>query len=217
MGFRSEKELAILLVVMVCFMALQTVFILHVDHRVDVVNQKMGEEQEKIKPEGESKRSDEKDSKRTKHRKKLYVSDKTNKICEIELSDDVQETSDGIGYDFEQICAVVTAEGGTDKEVCLAVAQCLMNACENHEWRYDPTEMMEMYQYATPADWVSDEARDACFEIFLSGNTYAPVGNATLFYAPQYCDSEWHEQQNYVCEISGVRFFEEANDYETSG
>lgn len=203
MGFRSEKELAILLVVMVCFMAVQTLFIFHVDHRVDVIKQ----EQSKLHKELDGMVFD--GAYRVKHKPKLYVADKTEKICEFKMPDNVAEASDGVGYDFELMCSVITAEGGTDKEVCLAVAQCLMNTCEKHDWKYDPTEMMEMYRYAAPADWVSDEARDACVEVFLNGGTYSAVGDATLFYAPRYCNSEWHEQQEFVCEVNGVRFFKE--------
>ena len=204
MGFKNEKELAILAVAMVIFMALQTLFILHVDHRVDAVMQEQNEFHKEL--DGMVF----KNANRAKHKSKVYVADRiTKKISGIELPEEAEETSDGIGYDFELMCSVITAEGGTDKEVCLAVAQCLLNTCEKHGWRYDPTEMMEMYQYATPADWVSDEARDACVEVFLNGGTYSAVGDATLFYAPRYCDSEWHEQQDFVCEINGVRFFKE--------
>lgn len=203
MKFNSEKELAILLVSMVLFMVIQTVCTLHVDKRVDRLSSKQEKMQEEVDELYKREQS-------AAYNQQEFVEVVGNGLTtEVDDTVKVVDTSDGIGYDFELMCRVITAEGGTDREVCMGVAQALYNACEKHEWRYSPTEVMSMYRYTEPLDWVSDEALDACVNVFLHDNTYVAVGNATLFYAPQYCNSEWHEQQRFVCEIHGVRFFEE--------
>ena len=200
MGEKTEKSLAILLVSMVLFMVLQTVCIIHVDKRIDRLDMQQRKTQSAI--DGWS-------NDLCPTEKHICVANTDGTLVALELTEDVEETSDGVGYDFELMCRVITAEGGTDREVCMGVAQAPYNACEKHEWLYSPTEMLGKYRYTSPADWVSDEAKDACVEIFLNGNTYDPVGNSTVFYAPKYCDSSWHESQNFVCEINGVRFFSE--------
>ena len=199
---KNEKSLAILLVTMVLFMLVQTVFILHVDARIDRLYDKQRKIEDAIDWFCIKEMVDVSNGLES-------VGNETEPFVVCDLTEDVLDTSDGIGYDFELMCRVITAEGGTDREVCMGVAQALYNACEKHEWLYSPTEMLGKYRYTSPADWVSDEAKDACVEIFLNGNTYDPIGNSTVFYAPKYCDSLWHESQNFVCEINGVRFFSE--------
>ena len=113
-----------------------------------------------------------------------------------------------VGYDFDMVCRVVTAEAGTDRDLCMAVAQCLFNSCCREEWKYPPTQILEQYGYTEPADWISETAREACQAIFEKGEKYYPVQNAEYFYAPQYVSSEWHESQEFITEIGGVRFFE---------
>jgi hypothetical protein len=113
-------------------------------------------------------------------------------------------------YDYDEVCRIITAEAGHDRELCYAVAQCLYNACALNDWRTTPLETARMYQYAPPTCWASDEAVEAVVAIFDAGERYDPVGNATLFYNPLYCDSEYHESNLLTCELHGVRFFEEA-------
>jgi hypothetical protein len=109
----------------------------------------------------------------------------------------------------EYVLRVLTAEAGTDEVLCGCVAQALYNACERYDWAYSPAEMMVKYRYTTPTDWVSEAAERAWDEVFCSGVVWDCVGNATVFYAPAYCESAYHESQRFVVEISGVRFFEE--------
>ena len=111
--------------------------------------------------------------------------------------------------EIDYVLRVLTAEAGTDEVLCGCVAQALYNACERYDWAYSPAEMMVKYQYTTPADWVSAEAERAWDEVFCSGVVWDCVGKATVFYAPAYCESAYHESQRFVVEISGVRFFEE--------
>ena len=111
--------------------------------------------------------------------------------------------------DYEYIVRVITTEGGYDREICLAVTQCLYNACEKYDWKYTPRQMLEMYHYAYPSNVISDEAMDAYYAIFVAGERYSAVQNATIFYAPKYCHSDYHESQIFITEINGVKFFEE--------
>lgn len=110
----------------------------------------------------------------------------------------------------DYVLRVITAEGGTDKAVCAGVTQALYNACEREGWKYTPKEIMRKYRYTGPAAWVSDEAAQAYDEIFGCGYTYSDFGNATVFYAPRYGWSAYHESQRFIIEVNGVRFFEEA-------
>jgi hypothetical protein len=112
-------------------------------------------------------------------------------------------------FDEEYVLRVLTAEAGCDPVLCGCVAQCLYNACERYDWVYSPAEMLVKYQYTGPCDWVSAEAERAFDEVFCSGVTWDCVGKATVFYAPRYGGSAYHESQRFVVEIGGVRFFEE--------
>lgn len=111
--------------------------------------------------------------------------------------------------EIDYVLRVLTAEAGTDEVLCGCVAQALYNACERYDWAYSPAEMMVKYQYTDPASWVSAEAERAWDEVFCSGVVWDCVGKATVFYAPQYCESAYHESQRFVVEVNGVRFFEE--------
>lgn len=109
----------------------------------------------------------------------------------------------------DYVLRVLTAEAGDDPVLCGCVAQCLYNACQRDGWVHSVEEILEQYSYTDPADWISESAVRAWDEVFCSGVTYTDVGNALYFYAPQYCDSPWHESQRFVAEVGGVRFFEE--------
>jgi len=111
--------------------------------------------------------------------------------------------------DYEYIVRVITTEGGYDHDICMAVTQCLYNTCEKYDWKYTPAQIIEMYQYAYPSSFISEEALDAYRQIFLEGIVCVGVGEATIFYAPKYCHSAYHESQIFVTEINGVRFFKE--------
>jgi hypothetical protein len=114
--------------------------------------------------------------------------------------------------DLEYVLRVLTAEAGSDELLCGCVAQCLYNACERYGWTLSPAEMMRKYQYTGPLTWHSEAAERAYDEVFCSGVTYDCVGKATVFYAPAYGASAYHESQRFVFEYGGVRFFEETGE-----
>lgn len=126
-------------------------------------------------------------------------------------NDEVGAKNDEIEAETDYVLRVLTAEAGTDELLCGCIAQALYNACEKHDWKYTPAEMMRKYQYTNPASWVSEAAERAYDEVFCCGYVYGSIGKATVFYAPQYCSSDYHESQRFVVEINGVRFFEEVN------
>lgn len=102
---------------------------------------------------------------------------------------------------------VVMAEaGGECYEGQMAVAQCILNACEKTGGK--PSEVILAYQYAKPADTATQSVRDAVAAVFDAGETVTtePI---MFFYAPRWTDSEWHETQRFVMEIGGHRFFAE--------
>ncbi len=109
------------------------------------------------------------------------------------------------------VLRVITAEGGTDPDTCNYVTQALYNACAKYNWKYSPYEMIFRYKYARPYSWYSEEALTAYKNVFLHGVRYPEIGNATIFYAPEYCISDYHESQILVLDHHGVKYFEERN------
>lgn len=134
-----------------------------------------------------------------------------NNATEVQ-NDDIALVNDEVAeyahvWDEDYILRVLTAEAGSDEVLCGCVAQALYNACARDDWVHTPNEVLVMYGYTGPASWISDAAVAAYDQVFCSGVTYTDVEDALYFYAPQYCDSPWHESQRFVCEVSGVRFF----------
>ena len=102
---------------------------------------------------------------------------------------------------------VVMAEAGAEPyEGQIAVAQCILNACELEDMR--PDEIVIEYQYTDKRPDPTDEVKAAVSAVFDYGETVTDA-EILYFYAPALCESEWHETQNYVMTIGGHRFFEE--------
>lgn len=102
---------------------------------------------------------------------------------------------------------VVMAEaGGECFEGQMAVAQCILNACE--KTGSQPSEVVLIYQYAKPAEMATQSVKDAVTAVFDAGDTVTtePI---LFFYAPRRTVSQWHESQRFVIEIGGHRFFAE--------
>lgn len=114
------------------------------------------------------------------------------------------------GYDVSKVLQIVTAEAGNDADQCRGIVQALFNACNRHRNHYTPEDVCREYQYTAPASWASDAALNAFCEVFVYGETFTDIGNATVFYNPQIAGhSEYHEGQIYVCSIGDVKYFEE--------
>lgn len=108
----------------------------------------------------------------------------------------------------ELLCQVVMAESGTEPfDGKMAVSQCILNACEKTGKR--PAEIVEEYGYTDRRVEPNAETREAVAAVFDAGDV-ATDAEILYFYAPELCQSIWHESQTYVCTIGGHRFFEEA-------
>lgn len=93
----------------------------------------------------------------------------------------------------------------------LAVAQCYFDAMI--KGGLTAREVKEVYQYA---GWNPDldkqdrkmyiEIMDAVHDIFDMGQ-FVTENPILFFYAPRWCDSPWHESQNYAMTIGGHKFF----------
>ena len=102
---------------------------------------------------------------------------------------------------------VVMAEAGAEPyEGQIAVAQCILNACERESKR--PNEIVIEYQYTDKRPDPTDEVKAAVSAVFDYGETVTDA-EILYFYAPALVKSEWHETQEYVMTIGGHRFFEE--------
>lgn len=130
---------------------------------------------------------------------------------------------EAFGYDFDKLVQIITAEAGSvTKELCSAIAQCVLNGCYHEKCLLDPIELCEKYQYASPKGFTTYIAFQACSEIMVRGQTCEAVEDALYFYNSKICQGAWHETQEYIITydlqtdqwifdpgktIDGIRFF----------
>ena len=106
--------------------------------------------------------------------------------------------------DRETLWHIVQGEaGGESYEGKLWVATCLLNAMRKNDMSAE--EVRVAYQYSGWAETVSDDTKKAVSQVFDFG--YAMNDSVLWFYAPKWCESEWHESQQFVTEVGGHRFF----------
>ena len=106
--------------------------------------------------------------------------------------------------DRETLEHIVEGEaGGESYEGKLWVATCLRNAMEKDNLSAEQVRIE--YQYAGWSEKVSEDTKNAVKEVFVLGNKMHD--SVLWFYAPKWCESEWHESQQFVAEIGGHRFF----------
>lgn len=93
----------------------------------------------------------------------------------------------------------------------LAVAQCYFDAMLKDG--LSATEVKSVYRYSGWNENLDkqdpkayDEVKNAIMDVFYGGKfvTEKPI---LFFYAPRWCDSPWHESQNYAMTIGGHKFF----------
>ncbi len=109
-----------------------------------------------------------------------------------------------------EVAQVLTAEAaGEPLAGKIAVAQCILQTCEDESLR--PDAVLKKYNYSKRRPDPTDEAMEAVQDVFDFGITVTsePI---KYFYAPALVDSEWHESQIFVLTINGHRFFKEADN-----
>lgn len=128
----------------------------------------------------------------------------TEVITEYIYADRYHSLSD---EEFMIAACIVQGEAGIEDFTgkCL-VAQCILNACI--EDNLTPSEVRKEYQYAGWSEDVSKETIQAVKSVFYDKYeiTERPI---KYFYAPRYCNGEWHETQTFVLKHGGHKFFEE--------
>lgn len=108
-----------------------------------------------------------------------------------------------------EIAQVLTAEAdGEPFAGKVAVAQCILQTCEDTDMR--PHEVLSMYSYSKRRPDPSGESLEAVAAVFDFGYV-ATTEPIKYFYAPALTDSEWHESQVYVMTINNHKFFKEAD------
>lgn len=108
-----------------------------------------------------------------------------------------------------ELAQAITAESdGEPFAGKVAVAQCILQACEDDEIR--PDEALQKYEYSDRRPKPTEEALAAVSAVFDFGYiaTSEPI---KYFYAPDLVASEWHESQVYVMTINNHKFFKEAH------
>lgn len=106
-----------------------------------------------------------------------------------------------------EVASVVMAEAGAEPYAgMVAVAQCILQACEDDNIR--PTEAFIEYKYTKRRPEPSEDALKAVQAVFDFGHvvTNEPI---KYFYAKALVKSDWHESQDFVIEINCHRFFAE--------
>lgn len=140
---------------------------------------------------------------------------------ELEPEEEIEETADISGeaiesgprfylsdYERAELESLVMAEaGGESYEGQMAVAQCIIDACEKEGKQ--PSEIAVMYRYTKHRPAPSESVKEAVSAVFDRGEVVTEE-NILYFYAPAIVYSEWHETQTYVTTIGGHRFFAEA-------
>lgn len=107
--------------------------------------------------------------------------------------------------EFYLVCGIVMAEaGGESYEGKMAVAQVILNNCERSHCR--PAEIAWMF--AEPRPTWTDEVWLAVTAVFNEGRTITDE-KILWFYAPDLCESAWHESQRFVLAVGGHKFFAE--------
>ena len=114
------------------------------------------------------------------------------------------ELSDAERAVVEQV--VMAEAGGEPYDGQVAVAQCILAACEKDG--IAPSEAVEEYGYTHNRCEPSESVVEAVSSVFDRGDTVVdePI---IYFYAPDRVKSSWHESQVYVITIGNHRFFKE--------
>lgn len=122
---------------------------------------------------------------------------------------------DAFGYSFTELAKIISAEGGEDYDTCWYVATCLMTAQLKTGLRFTPTEVADMQRFADPADTYTEEAYNACVEVFLRGNRAPEVKDATVFHCLGRGNTSYHDGElcEWVVEHNGVDYYTELKNW----
>lgn len=150
----------------------------------------------------------------------------TDEVMAISLDEEIVNYSESFepaflldDYERWVVCCMVAGESaGESYEGQWAVAQCIYQACVNDNLQ--PSEVKIQYQYSgwnetlefdNPELWAQIE--EVVSLVFDYGEMYVE-DEILWFYAPRWMKngvSEWHENQRFVIEIGGHRFFGRLN------
>lgn len=104
-------------------------------------------------------------------------------------------------------CIVMGESGDETYFGQMLVAYCILNACEKDGLQ--PSEVRQAYKYSGWHEKPTTSVKNAVTAVFDDG--YRPVNDTPLwFYAPKWCESPWHEEQRFIIEVGGHRFFGES-------
>lgn len=171
----------------ICLFACAVLAFLLIDSRITPKELKAQEHGLKCETEA----SEKIDGDNAENRKAVYIEECT---VDYAITEDDRDTLEHI---------VEGEAGGESYEGKLWVATCLRNAMEKDDLSAE--EVRVAYQYAGWGETVSDDTKKAVSMVFDFGDT--THDSVLWFYAPEWCESEWHESQRFVAEIGGHRFF----------
>lgn len=130
-------------------------------------------------------------------------------IEEFEVIEEVEEVKEPVFNlsEYERWvveCIVMGEAKGESYNGKALVAQCILNSC-----LFDgiqPSEVRTKYKYAGWDEEPSDEVKEVVSAVFDDGYqvTDEPI---LFFYAPNVCNSTWHETQRHIITEGGHKFF----------
>lgn len=123
----------------------------------------------------------------------------------IEAIEEAPNRYDLTDDEFDLICGVVMAEaGGEPYEGQLAVAQCILNACDREGKR--PAATIKALRCASPRSEWTESVACAVRAVFFEGETVTPE-NIIWWKNPAKCGKSFHDSQRMVIEIAHHCFY----------
>ena len=171
----------------ICLFACAVLAFCLIDSRITL--EELKAQESALKCEIEASKKNEVDN--AENKRAVYIEESP---IDYEITEDDRETLEHI---------VEGEAGGESYEGKLWVATCLRNAMEKDNLSAEQVRIS--YQYAGWSEKVSEDTKNAVKEVFVFGNKMHD--SVLWFYAPEWCESEWHESQQFVAEIGGHRFF----------
>lgn len=143
----------------------------------------------------------------------ISVASSNSNSMTFEVEPVVEEANEPYFYlsDAERhvVESIVMGESGNQSyEGQVAVAECILNACELENMQ--PSEIRIKYQYAGWNESPSESVVNAVSQVFDDGNKLFDE-NVLWFYNPNICSSSFHESQTLVAVIGDHRFFAPVN------
>ena len=205
-----EKEKAATMAGFICFAAIVVLILLGVTAAIIETNKEDSTESTAFTFEGTPTQNEQEEQQQT-----PMFTDSEGTEIDLETMTNAWASEAGFVKRYElsdaerwEVASVVTSEArGEPFAGKVAVAQCILQACEDEGLR--PSEVLKAYKYTKHRPEPTEEALEAVQAVFDFGHV-ATAEPIKYFYNPALTRSDWHESQDYVLTINNHKFFKEA-------